>query len=118
MRSDDRLENMTNADGSASTLSRRQFLKLSGAGLGASVASGILVPVAAAEEAPENALGILYDPSKCIGCRACQMACKQWNDLPAETNDPQELWETPLGLSAITWNIIGLREGEPRPSVT
>jgi formate dehydrogenase iron-sulfur subunit len=41
------------------------------------------------------------------------MACKQWNDLPAETNDPQELWETPLGLSAITWNIIGLREGEP-----
>ncbi|MGD9315332.1 MAG: 4Fe-4S dicluster domain-containing protein [Anaerolineae bacterium] len=98
----------------AMKLSRREFLKLSGAGLGASVAGGALAPAVMAQDS-ENALGILYDPSKCIGCRACQMACKQWNELPAESNDAQELWETPLGLSAITWNIIKLRaESEPR----
>ena len=34
------------------------------------------------------------------------------NELPAESNDAEELYETPLGLSAITWNIIKLREGE------
>lgn len=28
--------------------------------------------------------GYLVDTTKCIGCRACQTACKQWNDLPAE----------------------------------
>ncbi len=27
---------------------------------------------------------VLYDAVKCIGCRACQVACKQWNELPGE----------------------------------
>jgi formate dehydrogenase iron-sulfur subunit len=93
-------------------LSRREFLKLSGASMGASVAGGVLASPAAAQ-ASQDVLGILYDPSKCIGCRACQMACRQWNNLPADTNDPQGLWDAPAGLSATTWNIIKLKEGEP-----
>ncbi|HYF94987.1 MAG TPA: 4Fe-4S dicluster domain-containing protein [Symbiobacteriaceae bacterium] len=28
--------------------------------------------------------GVLVDVTKCIGCRGCQMACKQWNEIPAE----------------------------------
>lgn len=35
-----------------------------------------------AERDPARLLGILFDVSKCIGCRACQMACKEANDLP------------------------------------
>ena len=31
------------------------------------------------------AKGVLVDISKCIGCKACQVACKQWHDLPATT---------------------------------
>src|SRR3990172_9719033 len=27
---------------------------------------------------------VLVDLTKCMGCRGCQVACKQWNDLPAE----------------------------------
>ena len=100
----------------AMELTRRDFLKLSGAGVGASVAGGAMVSPAAAQAAGDD-VAILYDPSKCIGCRACQMACKQWNDLPGESNDPQELWETPTGLSAITWTIIKLKEElKPSPS--
>jgi len=26
----------------------------------------------------------LIDITKCIGCRACQVACKQWNDRDGE----------------------------------
>ena len=26
--------------------------------------------------------GVLYDATKCIGCRACKVARKQWNELP------------------------------------
>jgi formate dehydrogenase iron-sulfur subunit len=87
-------------------LNRRDFLKLSGTAL----ASGTFLPQAnaRAHSAPENEIGILYDVSKCVGCRACQMACKRWNKLPGETTDVQKLYETPLGLSADTWTLIKL----------
>ena len=29
-------------------------------------------------------LAMFTDTSLCIGCRACQVACKQWNELGAE----------------------------------
>ena len=99
----------------AMELSRREFIKLSGAGVGASIAGATSAGSVLAQSSafsPE-ALTILYDPSKCIGCRACQMACKQWNGLPAETNDATGLYETPLGLSAATWNIIKLNDRDP-----
>ncbi|MGH2499835.1 MAG: 4Fe-4S dicluster domain-containing protein [Candidatus Limnocylindria bacterium] len=32
----------------------------------------------------ENAKGMFVDTSVCTGCKACQVACKQWNDLPME----------------------------------
>jgi formate dehydrogenase iron-sulfur subunit len=90
-------------------LTRRDFIKLSAASVGGSAASGILLSPARAQAAGD-ALAILYDPSLCIGCRACQMACKQWNNLPGESTDPAGIYETPTGLSATTWNIIKLRE--------
>ncbi len=31
-----------------------------------------------------NAVGFFTDTTLCIGCKACQVACHQWNDLPAE----------------------------------
>jgi formate dehydrogenase iron-sulfur subunit len=50
----------------------------------------------------------LLDTTKCIGCRACQVACKQWNDLPGEQTQffaGPEL-TNPRELSAITWNHV------------
>ena len=32
-------------------------------------------------------VGFYTDTSVCIGCKACQVACHQWNDLPAWTAD-------------------------------
>ena len=29
-------------------------------------------------------MGFFTDTTTCIGCKACEVACKQWNDLPAE----------------------------------
>jgi formate dehydrogenase iron-sulfur subunit len=83
-------------------LGRRSFLKLSGAGL-----SGLLLHrsnPASASSPSDDDLAILYDTSKCIGCRACERACKTHNDLP----EPEEANSE---LSATAWNLIVARSG-------
>jgi formate dehydrogenase iron-sulfur subunit len=84
-------------------LSRRDFLHLSGAGLG----GFLLAKPSSSEKAGQ---GMLYDASKCIGCRACQMACKDWNELPPEPEDPGGIYESPRHLSGDTWTLIKLAE--------
>jgi len=80
---------------------RRDFLKLTGVGL-----SGFLLQPSdrASASALDEDVAILYDASKCIGCRACERACKECNNLPAEPMPPSDL-------SAITWNLIKQRKG-------
>lgn len=55
---------------------------------------------------------MLIDTSKCIGCRACQAACKQWNQLPAEKTAFRGSYENPARFSPITWTKIVFREHE------
>src|SRR5207253_1326221 len=33
-------------------------------------------------------VGFFTDTTVCIGCKACQVACHQWNDLPAKRLEP------------------------------
>jgi formate dehydrogenase iron-sulfur subunit len=35
-----------------------------------------------AEHTAQRAMGFLTDMSLCIGCKACEVACKQWNQVP------------------------------------
>jgi len=55
---------------------------------------------------------VLYDATKCIGCRACQVACKQWNELPGEMTINQGSYENPPKLSASTFTKIRFTEVE------
>jgi formate dehydrogenase iron-sulfur subunit len=52
------------------------------------------------------------DTSKCMGCRACQVACKQWNRLPAEQTTFTGYYENPVRYTANTWTRIIFREHE------
>ena len=54
---------------------------------------------------------ILFDASHCTGCRACQVACKQWNDLPGEATFNHGSYENPPTLSADTWLRMKYTEG-------
>jgi len=56
---------------------------------------------------------VLYDSTKCTACRACQVACKGWNELPAETTTNQGTYENPADLSPLTWLKIEFREAAP-----
>jgi len=53
---------------------------------------------------------VLCDATKCIGCRACQVACKQWNELPAEATINRGTYENPPKLSAYTFTKIRFNE--------
>ena len=55
---------------------------------------------------------VLYDANKCIGCRACQVACKQWNELPAEVTTNRGTYENPPRMSAYTFTKIHFTELE------
>lgn len=49
---------------------------------------------------------ILYDSTKCIACRGCQVACKRWNDLEAVGTSLTQEWTNPPDLSPQTYNYI------------
>ncbi len=52
----------------------------------------------------------LIDTSKCMGCRGCQVACKQWNQLPAEKTTFEGSYENPPRFSPNTWLRVVFRE--------
>jgi formate dehydrogenase iron-sulfur subunit len=53
---------------------------------------------------------ILFDTTKCIACRACQVACKQWNSLDGEKTTNAGNYENPPDLSSDTWMRIRFSE--------
>jgi len=56
---------------------------------------------------PQPAMGFFTDTSLCIGCKACEIACKQWNQLPA--SDPVwtgSSYDNTGRLSATTWRHV------------
>jgi len=57
---------------------------------------------------------ILFDASRCTACKGCQIACKQWNQLPSPmSNDDYTFsgsFESPLENDGDTWLHIGFRE--------
>ncbi len=55
----------------------------------------------------QSAMGFFTDTSLCIGCKACEVACKQWNQLPA--SDPGwtgSSYDNTGQLSATTWRHV------------
>lgn len=88
-------------------MNRRTLLK----GItGAAAAVGTAGKAAASEaprQAPPDAVGLLYDATKCIGCKTCVVACKEANGLPPDP-DPEfgARYDSPTKLSGTTKNII------------
>jgi formate dehydrogenase iron-sulfur subunit len=58
-------------------------------------------------------MGFFTDTSICIGCKACQVACHQWNDLPSPDGKRQPLpvlsgdsYDNTGSLSATNWRHV------------
>jgi len=94
------------------TMDRRTLLKgAAAAGVGAAVSAATTAEASSVRPtAPPDAVGMLYDATRCIGCQACVVACKTANDMPGNLYDP------PKDLDGQTKNIIKLYEEDDEKS--
>ena len=64
-------------------------------------------------------MGFFTDTTVCIGCKACEVACKQWNDLPADRHEFRKggSYDHTGTLSASTWRHVRFVEAlAPSPA--
>lgn len=54
----------------------------------------------------------LIDTSKCIGCKACQVACMEWNDLRDAVGENAGVYDNPRDLSENSWTVMRFAEYE------
>lgn len=54
--------------------------------------------------------GIFIDTTRCIACKGCQIACKQWNRLPAEATENVGNLQNPSDLSHTTFKLVRMQE--------
>jgi len=66
-------------------------------------------------------MGFFTDTTTCIGCKACEVACKQWNDLPADDHGlfrPRGSYDHTGELNATSWRHVRFVELEQPASRT
>ena len=54
----------------------------------------------------------LVDVTRCDGCRACMVACKSWNDLPAAPEEFKGSYQSHDKCNAYNWNMLTFTEHE------
>lgn len=60
---------------------------------------------------PGRSYGFFTDTTLCIGCKACEVACKEWNNLPADDLGlTGNSYDNTGGLSAHTWRHVTFLE--------
>ncbi len=58
-----------------------------------------------------GAMGFLTDTTLCIGCKACEVACKQWNQLPMDNFGwTGHSYDNTSDLGATTWRHVSFIE--------
>jgi Fe-S-cluster-containing dehydrogenase component len=99
---------------------RREFIKLAGIA-GAGMVAMPLEGAAASTFVPnQEELGMLYDATQCVGCKACMSACKRVNgdygslSFEKARFDEEGLWDAPEDLSGNTRTLIKLFKDEYR----
>ncbi|HEX5995046.1 MAG TPA: 4Fe-4S dicluster domain-containing protein [Jiangellales bacterium] len=65
------------------------------------------------EITPGQAYGFFTDTSVCIGCKACEVACKQWNELPGNEPTFGDGFDNTGSLDAQNWRHVKFIDNVP-----
>ncbi|RKN10108.1 4Fe-4S dicluster domain-containing protein [Streptomyces radicis] len=69
----------------------------------------------AGHDNPPPRMGFFTDTSVCIGCKACEVACKEWNAIPEDGLDLTGMsYDNTAALGASTWRHVAFIE-QPKP---
>ena len=72
-------------------------------------ATNDLTPAAHARD-HKDVVAKLIDVSICIGCKACQVACSEWNDLRDDVGENFGVYDNPRDLSPKSWTLMRFDE--------
>ena len=72
--------------------------------------SGHAGPVPGQGMQREEQVAKLVDTTTCIGCKACEIACQEWNDLPFATTSFNNTYQTMPQTAWNFWNLIKFNE--------
>ncbi|MCP4287660.1 MAG: hydrogenase 2 operon protein HybA [Gammaproteobacteria bacterium] len=86
-------------------MKRRDFLKASIGGTAAALCGGNAQARPNLEPKPE-AVGMLFDSTLCVGCKACVSKCKEVNGMPPVIERDENGWDSARDLSGDTLNVI------------
>lgn len=74
--------------------------------------SATTTPSPQARGAHAGQVAKLIDVSKCIGCKACQVACMEWNDLRDKVGTCDGSYNNPPDLTHESWTVMKFDEYE------
>lgn len=96
-------------------VSRRRFLQLCSSAVAATALT--MTGVRAEAQSTPRAKAILYDSSRCTGCRVCEVACQKWNRLPLRESQYAGHYEDRREVAAYKWLSIRQETSRPKPAV-
>lgn len=100
-------------------MNRRKFLTV----LGTAGMASAMTKVDTAEAAPhsfpyyEDSFGVLHDTTRCIGCRRCEAACKEINNLPEPEKPFTDLsvCDAKRRTTAYAWTVVNKYQVNGQP---
>jgi formate dehydrogenase iron-sulfur subunit len=84
-------------------ITRRSFFRMAGVTAGAGLALDAQARTGAADD--DLLPGVLVDTTRCVGCRACEAACAEANDLPSPPEGDQVM-QQPRDTSTTAFTVV------------
>ena len=100
-------------------MKRRQFLGLLGAaGITATLGTKAEAATGHTFDGYPDAKGVLFDSTRCIGCRKCEAACNKVNKLPAPAKpfDDLKVLNTERRTDATAYTVVNKYAGKKGPA--
>lgn len=99
-------------------IKRRDFVKLASTGCVSLIASNVVAKESISSSKWENAYGVLVDTTVCVGCRTCEWACNQVNNLTDQDRsafDDKSVLKTHRRPTDVAYTVVNTVDNPDRP---